>query len=38
VAREAALAARGGLRDVAAEVVARTTDPWTLAEAVVGTL
>lgn len=35
---EAALAARGGLRDVAAEVVARTTDPWSLAEAVVGTL
>ena len=24
--------------ELAAEVVARTTDPWTLAEAVVGTL
>ena len=35
---EAALDARGGLRGVAAQVVARTTDPWSLAETVVGSL
>ena len=35
---EEALAARGGLTEVAADVAARRTDPWTLAETVVGAL
>ncbi len=35
---EAALAARGGLADLAADVAAGRTDPWTLAEGVVGSL
>ena len=35
---EAALAARGGLADLAADVAAKRTDPWTLAETVVGSL
>ncbi|MEZ4404550.1 MAG: methylmalonyl Co-A mutase-associated GTPase MeaB [Kofleriaceae bacterium] len=35
---EAALAERGGLLDAAAAVATRQTDPWSLAETVVGTL
>jgi LAO/AO transport system kinase len=33
-----AMAARGGLGEIAAQVVARTSDPWTLAEQLVGAL
>ena len=33
-----AMAARGGLAEIAAEVVARTFDPWTIAEQLVGAL
>lgn len=35
---EAALASRGGIDAIAAEIAAHRTDPWTLAETVVGTL
>jgi len=32
------VASRGGLAEIAADVVAKTSDPWTIAEQLVGAL